>query len=167
MVQLTLFFRKQKFMGNFGFLVLRGTHLACQMPTLQVASLRELRFPKPLPLWKDKTIYGGISIEQTKRKRPFAYTFRATAEEKKLIDSKLQASGLTMTEFIIRSITDKPVVVMDGGNEMLAELKRQGNNLNQAVRNCYFYPDEKESVLSAVADCKVAYRALLSAIGGS
>ena len=129
--------------------------MACQMPTLQVASLRKLRFPKPLPLWKDKTIYGGISIEQTKRKRPFAYTFRATAEEKKLIDSKLQASGLTMTEFIIRSITDKPVVVMDGGNEMLA------------VRNCYFYPDEKESVLSAVADCKVAYRALLSAIGGS
>ena len=141
--------------------------MACQMPTLQVASLRKLRFPKPLPLWKDKTIYGGISIEQTKRKRPFAYTFRATAEEKKLIDSKLQASGLTMTEFIIRSITDKPVVVMDGGNEMLAELKRQGNNLNQAVRNCYFYPDEKDEVLSAVADCKAAYRALLSVIGGS
>ena len=141
--------------------------MACQMPTLQVASLRKLRFPKPLPLWKNEKIYGGIYIEQTKRKRPFAYTFRATAEEKELIDAKLQASGLTMTEFIIRSITDKPVVVVDGGNEMLAELKRQGNNLNQAVRNCYFYPDEKESVLSAVADCKVAYRALLSAIGGS
>lgn len=72
-----------------------------------------------------------------------------------------------MTEFIIRSITDKPVIVIDGGNEMLAELKRQGNNLNQAVRNCYFYPDEKEKVLSVVADCKAAYRALLSAIGGN
>ena len=140
--------------------------MACQMPTLQVASLRKLRFPKPLPLWKDKTIYGGIYIEQTKRKRPFAYTFRATAEEKELIDSKLQASGQTMTEFIIRSITNKPVVVIDGGNEMLAELKRQGNNLNQAVRNCYFYHDEKDKVLSALADCKAAYRALLSAIGG-
>lgn len=140
--------------------------MACQMPTLQVASLRKLRFPKPLPLWKDKTNYGGIYIEQTKRKRPFAYTFRATAEEKEMIDSKLQASGLTMTEFIIRSIMDKPVIVIDGGNEMLAELKRQGNNLNQAVRNCYFYPDEKDKVMSAVADCKAAYRALLSAIGG-
>lgn len=72
-----------------------------------------------------------------------------------------------MTEFIIRSISDKPVVVIDGGNEMLAELKRQGNNLNQAVRNCYFYHDEKEKVLSAVADCKAAYRALFAAIGGS
>ena len=84
-----------------------------------------------------------------------------------MIDAKLQASGLTMTEFIIRSISDKPVVVIDGGDEMLAELKRQGNNLNQAVRNCYFSPDEKDKVLSAVADCKAAYRALLSAIGGS
>ena len=72
-----------------------------------------------------------------------------------------------MTEFIISSITDKPVVVIDGGNEMLAELKRQGNNLNQTVRNCYFYPDEKDKVLSAVADCKATYCALLSAIGGS
>ena len=72
-----------------------------------------------------------------------------------------------MTEFIIRSITDKPVVVIDGGNEMLAELKRQGNNLNQAVRNCYFYPDEKDRVLSAAAECKRAYHALLSVIGGN
>ena len=90
-----------------------------------------------------------------------------TAEEKELIDAKLQASGLTMTEFIIRSITDKPVVIIDGGNEILVELKRQGNNLNQAVRSCYFYPDEKGKVLSAVAECKSTYRALLSAIGGS
>ena len=72
-----------------------------------------------------------------------------------------------MTELIIRSITDKPVVVVDGGNEILAELKRQGNKLNQAVRNCYFYPDEKDKVLFAIADCKATYRALLSAIGGS
>ena len=68
---------------------------------------------------------------------------------------------------ISRALTDKPVVVRDGGNEMLAELKRQGNNLNQAVRSCYFYPDEKGKVLSAVAECKSTYRALLSAIGGS
>lgn len=124
-------------------------------------------FPQTPSAMEGQKNYGGVYIEQTKRKRPFAYTFRATAEEKELIDSKLQASGLTMTEFIIRSIMGKPVVVIDGGNEMLAELKRQGNNLNQAIRNCYFYPDEKGKVLSAVADCKAAYRALLSAIGGS
>lgn len=72
-----------------------------------------------------------------------------------------------MTEFIIRSITDKPIIVIDGGNEILTELKRQGNNLNQAVRNCYFSLDEKDKVLSTISDCKATYRTLLSAIGGS
>lgn len=128
--------------------------------------VEETPFPQA-PSAMEEKMDGGIYIEQTRRKRPFAYTFRATAKEKKLIDAKLQAGGLTMTEFIIRSITDKPVIVIDGGSEMLAELKRQGNNLNQAVRNCYFFPEEKKEVLSAVADCKATYRALLSAIGGN
>jgi hypothetical protein len=74
---------------------------------------------------------------------------------------------LSRTDFLIRALTDKPVTVIPNGGEILQELKRQGNNLNQAVRNCYFYPDEKESVLSAAADCKKVYRALLSAIGGN
>ena len=50
---------------------------------------------------------------------------------------------------------------------LLQELKRQGNNLNQAVRNCYFYPDEKEKVLSTLVDYKDVYRALLSILGGN
>ena len=40
-----------------------------------------------------------------------------------------------MREFVIRSIIDKPIIVIERGGEILAELKRQGNNLNQAVRN--------------------------------
>ena len=42
-----------------------------------------------------------------------------------------------MTAFIIRAITEKPITVIENGNEILAELKRQGNNLNQAVRGIY------------------------------
>ena len=74
---------------------------------------------------------------------------------------------MSRTDFLIRALTDKPVTVIANGGEILQELKRQGNNLNQAVRNCYFYPDEKEEVLSAIADCKAVYRVLLSAIGGN
>lgn len=55
------------------------------------------------------------------RTRPFAYTFRTREAEKKVIDEKLKASGLTMTEFIIRAITGKADVQSDGndgeGNE--------------------------------------------------
>ena len=51
---------------------------------------------------------------------------------------------MSRTDFLIRALTDKPIVVFERSGEILQELKRQGNNLNQAVRNCYFYPDEKE-----------------------
>ena len=33
------------------------------------------------------------------RTRPYAYTFRASENERKIIDEKLKASSLTMTDF--------------------------------------------------------------------
>ena len=42
-----------------------------------------------------------------------------------------------MTAFVIRAITEKPITVIENGTEILAELKRQGNNLNQVVRGIY------------------------------
>lgn len=74
---------------------------------------------------------------------------------------------MSRTDFLIRVLTNKPVIMIDGGNEMLAELKRQGNNLNQAVKNCYFFPDEKGKVLAAAEGCKAAYCTLLNVLGKS
>ena len=65
------------------------------------------------------------------RTRPYAYTFRVTENERKIIDEKIKSSGLTMTAFIIKAITNKPIVVFANSGEILNELKRQGNNLNQ------------------------------------
>lgn len=42
-----------------------------------------------------------------------------------------------MTAFVIRAITEKPITVIENGTGILAELKRQGNNLNQITRNSY------------------------------
>ena len=39
-----------------------------------------------------------------------------------------------MREFFVRAIINKPVIVIERGGEILAELKRQGNNLNQLAR---------------------------------
>ena len=115
-----------------------------------------------------KTLEEKIIEKKTvKRNRPITYSFRVSERERRIIDEKVKTSGLSRTDFLIRALTDKPVVVFERSGEMLQELKRQGNNLNQAVRNCYFYPDEKEQVLSAAAECKSAYRALLSVIGGN
>ena len=65
---------------------------------------------------KTKNKKGGKIIGN--RTRPFAYNFRASEQEKNLIDSAIAKSGLTITDFVIRSITDKPITVIENGNEI-------------------------------------------------
>ena len=105
--------------------------------------------------------------KKVKRTRPYAYSFRVSADEKALIDSKVTASGLNRTDYLIRALSDKPIVSIENENEILAELKRQGNNLNQAVKNNYFGDITEKELLSVVDECKVVYRKLSAAIGGS
>ena len=87
-------------------------------------------------------------------------------QEKNLIDEKIAKSGLTMREFILRSIMDKPIIVIERGGEILAELKRQGNNLNQAVRNNYYGMDTEREIKNCIADLKELYRKIFFAAGG-
>lgn len=105
--------------------------------------------------------------KEVNRARPYAYSFRVTADEKRLLDEKVKASGLNRTDYLIRALSDKPIVSIECGNEILAELKRQGNNLNQAVKNNYFGDITERELLSVVDECKSVYRKLSSAIGGS
>ncbi|MBS5023671.1 MAG: hypothetical protein KH054_11020 [Firmicutes bacterium] len=67
----------------------------------------------------------------------------------------------------IRTLSDKPIVSIDNGHEILYELKRHGNNLNQAVKSGYYGYDTEQEILSAVAECKRVYRKLSEALGGT
>ena len=107
-----------------------------------------------------------IENKQVNRNRPITYSFRVSEKEKRIIDEKVKASGLSRTDFLIKALTDKPVTVIDSGNEILTELKRQGNNLHQAVRNCYFRPSETAAVIKAANACKEVYKILFTALGG-
>ena len=88
--------------------------MACQIPTLQS------RFVRGYPLIPQENEEGGKNIGN--RTRPFAYTFRANENEKNLIDKAISASGLTMREFVIRAIINKPVIVIERGGEILLRL---------------------------------------------
>ncbi len=72
-----------------------------------------------------------------------------------------------MTEFVIRAITDKPITVVENVGEILTELKRQGNNLNQAVRNLYYDNDTRAELNSCVSKLKEIYKSLIAAMGGT
>lgn len=72
-----------------------------------------------------------------------------------------------MTEFVIRAITDKAIVNVPNIGELLSELKRQGNNLNQAVRNYYYDNDTRAELLDCTAKLKELYKSLIATIGGT
>ena len=50
---------------------------------------------------------------------------------KHYIDSKAKEAGLLESEFVRRAAMDKDVTVLPGVDELVRELRRQGNNLNQ------------------------------------
>lgn len=145
----------------------RGTQVASHLPR-RARLVEETKFPQTPSTWRKNTkIWEVKTIEKkVNRNRPYAYSFRVSADEKALIDSKVTASGLNRTDYLIRALSDKPIVSIGNGNEILAELKRQGNNLNQAVKNNYFGDITEQELLSVVDECKVVYRKLSSAIGG-
>lgn len=71
-----------------------------------------------------------------------------------------------MRGFILRSITNKPIIVIERGGEILAELKRQGNNLNQAVRSGYLGANTEREIKNCIAYLKELYRKICFAAGG-
>ena len=56
---------------------------------------------------------------------------RVNDREWKLIQRKVRLSGLTLREFFLRCVCGKDIIVKPGGREVVVELKRLGNNLNQ------------------------------------
>jgi hypothetical protein len=100
------------------------------------------------------------------RTRPYTVNFRVSGSEKEMIDSKVKASGMNKTDYLIKALSDKHIVSIENGNEILAELKRQGNNLNQAVKGNYFGRTTEKELLIAVDECKKVYYKISSAIGG-
>lgn len=63
------------------------------------------------------------------KKKPFA--FRISKSGYKALKQKSKRGKVTMTEFLERAISDKEIVVVDGAQELISELKAIGHNLNQ------------------------------------
>ena len=52
------------------------------------------------------------------------------------IKRKADKANLNFTEFVTRSALDKPIIVIDGLNDILKEQKAIGRNLNQLTTLC-------------------------------
>ena len=72
--------------------------------------------------------------DNSKRIRNKSMNIRFSQEEIDMINKLVKMSGISKTEFILNSVRGIPIVNLYGANELLVELKRQGNNLNQLAR---------------------------------
>lgn len=67
-------------------------------------------------------------MKQTKDKN---YAFRISEKDLDTIKKKSKKAKMTVTDYITKSALDKKIVVIEGLPEIVTELKRIGNNLNQ------------------------------------
>jgi len=64
------------------------------------------------------------------------FAFRISEADYLLLKTKATAGNITMTDLILRSVTGKKIIVIDGLKEVLAELKSIGRNFNQLTTLC-------------------------------
>lgn len=72
------------------------------------------------------------------RKRTIQLKIYCNEEEAKQIKEKVKASGCSMREYMLQSSINADVNVYDNSGviQIMPELKRIGNNLNQIAKRC-------------------------------
>ena len=65
------------------------------------------------------------------RKRNRTITIRCTDDEYQRIHRKAERHNLSLSDFVLRSVLDKKIIVADGLDEVAKQQKAIGRNLNQ------------------------------------
>lgn len=71
-----------------------------------------------------------------KRSRDIQVKFRLSEEEAEQLRKKIEASGMSQQEYLLKSALNQNVTNTDGLKELSYELKKIGVNLNQIAKKC-------------------------------
>ena len=85
--------------------------------------------------------------------------YRKESKQIKTVCLLFQSVGRRKT--IVRRESNGERIEQNGLSYTSVELKRQGNNLNQAVKNNYFGDITEQELLAVVDECKTIYRKLI------
>lgn len=107
----------------------------------------------PIPAGKRGT--GAMA----NRKRNRAITLRMTDDELKIFQNQFKKSeAKNQTDFVLRLLDEKPITVNYELVSVLAELKRQGNNLNQVAKLLHAGTPFGEPAKKVLNQCWIAYK---------
>ena len=68
------------------------------------------------------------------RKRNETITVRCTKDERDKIKGRAESNGLPLSDYVLRSALGKKIVVANGLDEVIRQMKAIGNNINQLAR---------------------------------
>ena len=96
------------------------------------------------------------------KSRPKQVMFRLSEEEAEKLQRKVEKSGMSQQEYILKAVLEKPITNTDGIKEVVPELKRQGANLNQLTKklNERGYIDYKQELPQLEKELKEVWQLL-------
>jgi hypothetical protein len=68
------------------------------------------------------------------KSRPKQVMFRLSEAEAEKLQRKVEQSAMSQQEYILKAVLEQSITNTDGIKEIVPELKRVGNNLNQTAR---------------------------------
>lgn len=86
--------------------------------------------PNPIK-GKDRLI-----MTEKKQNKNKHFNFRVNEKEYNKIKSKIEKSELNTSEYLLKTAMDKDIIVIDGLEEIIMQLRKIGNNINQLTKLC-------------------------------
>jgi len=90
------------------------------------------------------------------RQRANQIIIRFSDEELAELNEAIEQSGLSKTDFFLQVLRKKNIIIVSDLKEICVELKRQGINLNQALRH-YHESGFAEKIKTAIYNCNELY----------
>ncbi|HCF64843.1 MAG TPA: plasmid mobilization relaxosome protein MobC [Clostridiales bacterium] len=92
--------------------------------------MKNWEYPNPIK-GKDRLIM--VEKKQNKNRH---FNFRVNEKEYNKIKSQIEKSKLNTSEYLLRTAMDKDIIVVDGLEEIIMQLRKIGNNINQLTKLC-------------------------------
>lgn len=64
------------------------------------------------------------------------FNFRVNEKEYNKIKSKIEKSKLNTSEYLLKTAMNKEIIVIEGLEEIIMQLRKIGNNINQLTKLC-------------------------------
>ena len=78
----------------------------------------------------------GKKKGQEKQNKNKHFNFRVNEKEYNKIKSKIEKSELNTSEYLLKTAMNKEIIVIDGLEEIIMQLRKIGNNINQLTKLC-------------------------------